>query len=242
MRISERKTTAAVLRFVLGEKLDPDFCTLVGCSIDLWRKLENGDRRMTERVAAHVEAATGVSRVWLLAANAKAKPIGIGGEPYTLESFRAFQTSQMTNDRRALGIAVYPAGHVASLVATAKAAAKAGQLASFAVELDAAVAALRRKYGWDKLALDEAIAEMQKHPSAYLLEATDSANDRPAAREARKELALNAASAGAFPTLARMMKRSEGKKIVTEIKLSGVRPANLLLQTEPRSKRKKAKP
>lgn len=242
MRISERKTPAAVLRFILGEKLDDDFCALVGCSIDLWRKLENGDRRMTERVAAHVESATGVSRVWLLADNAKAKPYGIDGAPYTLESFRAFQASQMTDDRRALGMAVYPAGHLPSLMATAKAAAKSGLLASFAVELDAAVAELRRKYGWDKSGLDEAIAEMRKHPSAYLMEATDSANDRPAVRESRKELALNAARAGGFPTLARMFKRVEGRKIVTEIKLSGVRPTNLLLQKEPRSGRGKAKP
>lgn len=242
MRISERKTTAAVLRFILGDKLDPDFCALVGCSIDLWRKLENGDRRMTERVAAHVEAATGVSRVWLLEGNPKAKPVGIDGEAYTLESFRAFQAAQLTGERKALALAVYPGGYLPSLVAIAHSAADNGKLASFAVELDAAVNSLRQRYGMTAEVFRAVVADMQTNAEAYLFEATDLQKDSEGAALARRRQALNHAAQGSFPEVAQIQHSTSGEGRVTNVKMIGSRLANPPLQTEPRSKRKKAKP
>lgn len=242
MRISERKTPAAVLRFILGDKLDEDFCAFVGCSIDLWRKLENGDRRMTERVAAHVESATGVSRVWLLAGNAKAKPYGIDGQPYTLQSFRDFQAAQLKGERKALALAVYPGGYLPSLVAIAYSAAEKGRLASFAVELEAAVNSLRQQYGLSADVFHAVVAEMQKQAEAHLFEVTDLHKDSESAASARRRQALNHAAQGVFPEVAQIQHSTKGASQITNVKMIGSRLANPPSQTEPRSKRGKAKP
>lgn len=239
MRISERKKPAAVLRFILGEKLDADFCTLVGCSRDLWRKLENGDRRMTERVAAHVESATGVSRVWLLADNAKAKPVGIDGQPFTLESFRAYRAKQLTGERKPLAFAVYPGGHLVSLIGSAIAAGRAGKLAAFAVELDAAVAGLRNKFGFDAQAGAAALDRMRENARPYLLEVCDNGKESSKEREARLAFLEGQVIKGnAFPTSAVVQAQDDGS---TKMTITGAGHPTKPLAIKPRAKRKKAK-
>jgi hypothetical protein len=242
MRISERKQPAAVLRFILREKLDDDFCALVGCSRDLWRKLENGDRKMTERMAAQVEAATGVSRVWLLAANAKAKPVGIDGQPYTLQSFRDFQAAQLKGERKALALAVYPGGYLPSLVATAHSAAKQFKLASFAVELEAAVSSLRQRYGFSAEVFDAVVRDMQTQAGAYLFETVDLQKDVEGAPAARRRQALACAAAGAFPIAATIQHSENGKSRTTKVEMICERLSSLPSQKEPRSRGRKAKP
>jgi hypothetical protein len=242
MRISERKTPAAVLRFILGEKLDDDFCAMMGCSRDLWRKLENGDRKMTERMAAQVEAATGVSRVWLLARNAKAKAVGIDGQPYTLKSFRAFQAAQFTGERKALAFAVYPGGYLPSLVATAHSAAQQGKLASFAVELEAAVNSLRQQYGFSEDVFGAVVRDMQTQAGAYLFETVDLQKDVEGAPAARRRQALACAAAGAFPIAATIQHSENGKSRTTKVEMICERLSSLPSQKEPRSRGRKAKP
>lgn len=254
MRISERKTTAAVLRFILGEKLDDDFCAVVGCSRDLWRKLENGDRRMTERVAANVEAATGVSRVWLLANNPKAKPLAVDGQPFTLQHFRDFQAAQLSGENRPLAIAVYPCGHLPSLMATAASAAATGHLAAFAVELEAAVVALRRKFGFVPEVINETLEAMQQAPGVFLLEATDAVVERDSDRRQRHNMVERHMGAGIAPWVVQMQTKVAGKSRSVQMQMQGVRPfgrdvtlaasgeVTLKPPAAPRSKVSKAKP
>jgi hypothetical protein len=254
MRISERKTPAAVLRFILGEKLDDDFCNLVGCSRDLWRKLENGDRRMTERTAAQVEAATGASRVWLLTGNPKAKPVAVDGQPFTLQYFREFQAAQISGDNRPLAIAVYPCGHLPSLMATAASAVASGRLAAFAVELEAAVIALRRKFGVVPEAVNETLQAMQRAPGAFLFEATDATDERDGDRQARHNMVEKQIATGLAPWVVHMQTKATGKSRSVEMKAHGVRPFGVEVaraasggikqkpQTPPRSRGRKAKP
>lgn len=240
MRISERKTTAAVLRFILGDKLDPDFCTLVGCSRDLWRKLENGDRRMTERVAAHVESSTGISRVWLLAGKPKAKPVAVDGGAFTLKWFHAYRAKQITGGRKPLAFTVYPAGHLVSLVGTAIAASRAGKLAAFAVELDAAVAALRNKFGFDAQAGAAAFEVIQSNAKPYLLEVSDNAKEASDQRAARLEFLLKQVAQGAaLPTSAVVQESDDGS---TKLTITGTAHPTKPSQTALRSKRTKVKP
>ena len=240
MRISEQKTTAAVLRFTLGEKIHEDFCALVGCSRDLWRKLENGDRRMTDRVAAHVEATTGVSRVWLLEGDEKAKPVAVDGSPFTLQWFRSYRAKLLTGERKPLAFAVYPAGHLISLIGTAVAAGRAGRLASFAVELEAAVAGLRSEFGYDPQAGAAAFDVMQAEPKPYLLEVTDNAKEPEAEREARLEfLRTTVVQGNAFPTRAAVRAADDGS---TRLEITTPVHPTKPLRMAPRSSRKKAKP
>lgn len=240
MRISERKTTAAVLRFILREKLDDDFCNLVGCSRDLWRKLENGDRRMTERVAAHVESTTGISRVWLLANKPKTKPVAVDNAPFTLEWFRAYRAKQLTGERQPLAFAVYPCGHLVSLIGTAIAAGRSGRLASFAVELEAAVAALRGKFGCDQQAAAAVFELMQANPKPYLLEVTDNAKESEGDRAARLEfLRTTVVQGNAFPTRATVRAADDGS---TKLEITAPQHPTKPLQKALRSKQKKATP
>lgn len=224
MRISERKTPAAVLRFILGERLDDAFCRLVGCSRDLWRKLENGDRRMTERMAAQVEAVTGVSRVWLLAGNPKAKPVAVDGQPFTLQYFKDFQAAQLSGENRALGIAVYPCGHLPSLMATAEAAASTGRLAAFAVELEAAVITLRRKFGFVPEVVNETLQAMKRSPGAFQLEVTDATDERESDRRSRHDMVEKQIEAGLAPWVMHMQTKVAGKSRSVQMKAHGVRP------------------
>jgi hypothetical protein len=240
MRISERKTTAAVLRFILGEKLDDDFCKLVGCSRDLWRKLENGDRRMTERTAAQVEAVTGASRLWLLSGKTKAKPLAVDGSPFTLEWFRAYRSKQLTGDRKPLAFAVYPAGHLVSLIGSAVAAGSAGKLAAFAVELEAAVAGLRNKFGFDPQAGAAALEMMQGDPKPYLLEVSDNGKESAQTRAARLEfLRKQVVTGGAFPTSATARAADDGSIKLT---ITGAAHPTKPVTIKERAARKRAKP
>jgi hypothetical protein len=240
MRISERKTTAAVLRFILGEKLDDDFCKLVGCSRDLWRKLENRDRRMTERTAAQVEAVTGASRLWLLAGKAKAKPVAVDGNPFTLEWFRAYRAKQLTGERKPLAFAVYPAGHLVSIIGSAVAAGRGGKLAAFAVELEAVVAGLRNKFGFDAQAGAAALETIQAEPKPYLLEVSDNGKESAQARAARLEfLRKQVVTGGAFPTSATARAADDGS---TKLTITGAAHPTKPLKIQPRSRGRKAKP
>jgi hypothetical protein len=239
MRISERKTTAAVLRYVLGQKLDDDFCVLVGCSRDLWRKLENGDRRMTERTAGYVEAAVGISRHWLLAGKPKAQPVAVDGTAFSLEWFRSYRVTQLVGDTKPLPFAVYPAGHLVSLIGAAVAAARAGRLASFTVDLEAAVAVLRSNYGFDAQGAAAALEAMQKDPRPYLLEVTDNAKESAAERQKRLEFLLVCVAGGTAPTSA-VIRPSKGGE--TKLTITGAAHPTKPLRMEPRSSRKKAKP
>jgi hypothetical protein len=238
MRISERKTTAAVLRFILGEKLDDDFCYMLGCSRDLWRKLENGDRKMTERMAALAEAATGISRVWLLSGKPKTKPLAVDGSPFTLEWFRLYRAKLMNGGRHPF--AVYPAGHLVSLIGTAIAAGRSGRLASFAVELDAAVSALRKNFGYDEQAATAAFEAMQANAKPYLLEVSDKAGESVGERAARMEFLLNTiVPGGAFPTSAVIRSAKDGS---TKLTVTGAAHPTKPIQIASASESKRAKP
>jgi hypothetical protein len=239
MRISERKTTAAVLRHLLKMPISDDFCALVGCSRDLWRKLENGDRRMTERTAAYVEAAVGISRHWLLAGKPKAEPVAVDGTAFSLEWFRSYRVTQLVGDTKPLPFAVYPAGHLVSLIGTAVAAARAGRLASFAVDLEAAVAVLRSNYGFDAQGGAAALEAMQKDPRPYLLEVTDNAKESADQRQKRLEFLLGVVAGGAAPTSA-VIRPAEGGE--TKLTITGAAHPTKPLKIRPRSKRAKAKP
>lgn len=161
MRKSERKTTAAVLRFLLDVKLDDDFCSLVGCSRDLWRKLENKDRRMTERTAARVEAATGVSRLWLLGGNPKAKPVAVDGGPWSAEYFASFEAKRRAGDGD-LALAMNVTGWLPAFAAVASAAAKSGRLAELSVELDAFARSLLANYGANDATFESVLAQLRQ--------------------------------------------------------------------------------
>ena len=200
MRISTLKTPAAVLRAVIEMKIDDDFLAIVGCSADLWKKIENGSRQLTASRAARIESATGASRFWLL--SGKPLPaITIHGEPFTAKSFRAHRAGLLKNEEdKPVGVAVWPGGYWPELMGIAQSATERGMLASFAIDLGDAVAKLKRQYGAHLPTFHEAVSHAQKTPEAFAPFVSEGVSDKN--RRWHFENAVGLIAGGTLPTVA----------------------------------------
>ena len=87
MRTSQRKTTVAVHRSLLGIKV-ADYSDMIGRKTSYLQGIETGRERLTEELALIIEKQTAVSHVWLLAGNVNNAPFSEAGEPYSLETFK----------------------------------------------------------------------------------------------------------------------------------------------------------
>ena len=87
MRTSQRKTTVAVHRSLLGIKV-ADYSDMIGRKTSYLQGIETGRERLTEELALIIEKQTAVSHVWLLAGNVNTAPFSEAGEPYSLETFK----------------------------------------------------------------------------------------------------------------------------------------------------------
>jgi len=160
MRLSERKTTSAVLRAELGWKLDADFCERAGCSLDLWRKLENGDRKLSAARATRLESAFGIDRSWLLAGNPKKPPVAVDGSRWSADYFAQYEARRLAGEGD-VSFAVNVAGWLPALFAVAGAAARQGRLAELSVELDGFARLIRGRFGADDAAFGKAVERVQ---------------------------------------------------------------------------------
>ena len=87
MRTSERKTTVAVHRSLLGIKV-ADYSDMIGRKTFYLQGIETGRERLTEELALIIEKQTAVSHVWLLAGDVNADPFNELGDPYSVETFK----------------------------------------------------------------------------------------------------------------------------------------------------------
>jgi len=86
MRPSELRTTAAVLRSLIGLDAE-EMRALLGCSLNTIKSLESGRLKLSAAMAAKMAAATGVSEDWLLSGDPRKLPTTPTGHPYTTEAF-----------------------------------------------------------------------------------------------------------------------------------------------------------
>jgi transcriptional regulator with XRE-family HTH domain len=96
MRTSSRKTTAAVLRSIIGIK-NQDMAERCGCSVDTIRSVEIGRLKLSEKLATKMFHETGISPEWLLNGDPSAPPISRSGDPYTRAKFDQAQASKLKN-------------------------------------------------------------------------------------------------------------------------------------------------
>ena len=87
MRTSQRKTTVAVHRSLLGIKV-ADYSDMIGRKTSYLQGIETGRERLTEELALIIEKQTAVSHVWLLAGNVNTAPFNEVGDPYSVEMFK----------------------------------------------------------------------------------------------------------------------------------------------------------
>jgi hypothetical protein len=79
---STLKTTAAVLRSIIGEK-DLVWAEMLGKSVHTIRHLEAGTLKLSDAMALKMALETGISIKWLIEGNPAASPIAEDGREYT---------------------------------------------------------------------------------------------------------------------------------------------------------------
>jgi hypothetical protein len=208
MRISERKTTAAVLRWIIGEKLDDEFLAHAGCRIDLWRKLENGSRKITPTTASQCEASFGIAAEWLLAGDEKTLPKNIDGGVFDSRWFEEFQARKIRGEVGNF-IAINPAGWLPQIAGSAAAAADKNQLAAFAAEMDNFAARLIRRFGFFRNTFDSALDHMQKYAPAFVIDICE--NDGEEERRERQSVMLEALQSRCAPRVIRTRRSVESE-------------------------------
>jgi len=98
MRTSSRRTTAAVLRQIVGIK-DFEMAEILGRSKYTIHDIESGRLKLSHSLATKMFHETGISLDWLLNEDPNAPPISGRGEPYTKEIFEKAQTEKIYHDQ-----------------------------------------------------------------------------------------------------------------------------------------------
>jgi transcriptional regulator with XRE-family HTH domain len=98
MRTSSRRTTAAVLRQILGIK-DFEMAEILGRSKYTIHDIESGRLKLSHSLATKMFHETGISLDWLLNDDPNAPPISGRGEPYSKEIFEKAQTEKIYHDQ-----------------------------------------------------------------------------------------------------------------------------------------------
>lgn len=98
MRTSSRRTTAAVLRQILGIK-DFEMAEILGRSKYTIHNIESGRLELSHSLATKMFHETGISLDWLLNEDPNAPPISGRGEQYTKEIFEKAQAEKIYYDQ-----------------------------------------------------------------------------------------------------------------------------------------------
>jgi len=98
MRTSTRKTTAAVLREILGIK-DFEMAEILDRTVHTIHSLESGRLKLSPELATNMFHETGISLDWLLNEDPNAPPISGRGEPYSKEIFEKAQAEKIYYDQ-----------------------------------------------------------------------------------------------------------------------------------------------
>jgi hypothetical protein len=176
MALSQRKTTVAILRGILGPIYGQErrFAKLVGRSPSWVKKVSAGIVPLTETTGRMIEHETGAPLKWLLApANQPPTVYGFSGEPirqpYTREYFEWFRAKLKTGEpvvQSAFSIAAF----LPDLVAVGVAAAQSQRAALFIWRLQSFTARLREQFGSCETAKKRALLLLQTKEGAVTLQ------------------------------------------------------------------------
>lgn len=98
MRTSSLKTTAAILREILGIK-DFEMAGILDRTVHTIHSVESGRLKLSPELATKMFHETGISLDWLLNEDPNAPPISGRGEPYTKEIFEKAQAEKIYYDQ-----------------------------------------------------------------------------------------------------------------------------------------------
>ena len=93
MRTSSRKTTAAVLREIIGIKV-PEWAEILKCSLHSIHDLESGRLKLSPGMALKMSYETGISVRWLMDGDPAAPPVSADGRDYTKRIYDEVQAEK----------------------------------------------------------------------------------------------------------------------------------------------------
>ena len=196
MRTSSKRTTAAVLRSIIGVK-DLEMAELLECSPATIHSVESGRLRLSEALAFRMRHETGISLAWLLAGDVKAAPVDERENPYTRADFD-WHRAQIESRNYPTRTAMSPFVIAVEIVGIASAAGNKGRMSLFLWRLRKFLGECKEEFGFDDSARDSADAELRKTKLRNVL-VHDEGFDFNDLRDKRLGAAISKAGKGKAP-------------------------------------------
>lgn len=163
MALSQRKTTLAVLRGILGgyHGREAIFAKLVGKSVSWVKKTSAGLVPLSEYTARELHHATGIDLAWLLNNDVNQPPICSKGKPYTIEIFTARRVELTSGELKVLSVVTLQ-NVLPEIAAVASAAGKSGKVSLFDWRYREFVKTCREEFGFDEDARSAVLDEISR--------------------------------------------------------------------------------
>jgi len=193
--LSQRKTTVAILRNVLGpvHGQEAKFAKLAHRSVSWVKKLSAGPNKITEETARVLEHETGISFQWLLGPPNQ-MPVDSRGKRYTREDFEWFRARKKAGEPTIqVGFTLFE--FVPDIVGIASAAGDQGMVYLFLWRLSHFIDQVRTEFGFSEK--DSALAkEMLARSILRTIYIVDKGTESSLITSARAKKAISAAAKG----------------------------------------------
>ncbi len=150
MRTSSEKTTAAILRKIVGKK-DWEWAQMLGRSVQAIHNIEAGRTKLTHELATKLFHETGISIDWLMKGDPTVPPIAENGEPYKAEIYERAQAQKSPHDQPHPVFRNFDKlGFCARLIAILESASARKDYYMARYKVHTALDSLRREFGMDE--------------------------------------------------------------------------------------------
>jgi hypothetical protein len=165
MALSQRKTTIAILRGVLGPHYGQEkhFARLAQRGVSWVKKVSAGIIPLNEKTARLLELEAGVALDWLMGKPPHGQPVNSRGKPYTLDDFRWHQAGAKAGERRTRSVG-YPFTYTLKIAAIGAKAGDQGKAGLFLWRLRTFLEECAQEFGFDENARALAESELRKAP------------------------------------------------------------------------------
>jgi len=199
MALSQRKTTIAVLRGILGpiHGQEDRFARLAQRSPSWVKKVSAGHIPLSEETARILNLETGIALDWLMG-SPEAPPVGAAGRPYTSADFEWHRAGAKAGEPRTRSSG-FPFTLALKIAAIGSAAGDKGRAGLFLWRLQTFLDECAQEFGSDGTARAIAEAELRKAPHLARVAFHDKGFDFTTLNDKRTIAALTKATKGKAP-------------------------------------------
>jgi hypothetical protein len=151
MALSQRSTTVALLRGILGplHGQEARFARLARRSVSWVKKVSAGHEPLTDAAALQLESATGISAAWLLRGDTAAPPVSSTGARYDFAAFERRRAARGSDARAPFRV---PDDLPQTIAGIGAAADRKGRATLFAYRLNQFIEESREEFGFSDTA------------------------------------------------------------------------------------------